>query len=458
MTHLSSRLTVGSLAALVALSWVSLALGETLAFTHATVHTVSGPVLQSATVIVEGDRIMAVGEGLAIPPGARVIALAGKHLYPGLVSANTVMGLVEIRSVRGTRDETETGTINPSVRAETQINPDSEHFAVARVNGITTALVAPRGGPIAGTSALIHMQGWTHEDMTIRSPVALHVQWPAMRTRPRSFSNRTSPEDQKKARKKALDDIRNAFEDARAYWKARDAEGEKGVPRHDADVKWQAMGRALRGEIPVVMHALSYKQIRAALDFATEQGLANILLASGQDAAHFVEELRERSIGVICERTHNTPRRTYEPYDAGFTLPAILLEAGVDFCISDGAGARRPGSYNPMNTRNLPYMAALASAHGLPKVEALKAVTLHPARMLGAGKDLGSIEEGKLADLIVADGDILEITTTVERVYIAGREVPMVSRHTRLFEKYDARPRGEKARPVDGGAGGAAGN
>lgn len=429
---------------------------ETVAFTNATVHTVSGDVLEGATVVVEGERIAAVGADVEVPTGARIVPLDGKHLFPGIVSPNTVMGLVEIRAVKATLDDKETGNLNPNVRAETEINPDSEHFGVARVNGITSALVVPRGGAIAGTSALIHMQGWTFEDMTVRSPVALHVQWPIMRTRPQSFRVRQSPEEQREARDKALEEIQNAFDDARAYWKARDAEGERGVPRHDTDMKWDAMGRALRGEIPVVFHALTYKQIRAALDFARDQGLVRVMLASGQDAVQFAGELRERGIGVICERAHNLPRRSYEPYDAAYTLPVLLYEAGVDFCISDGAGARRPGAYSPMSSRNLPYMAALCSAYGLPKVEALKAITLHPARMLGAGDDLGSIEAGKIADLIVADGDILEITTNIEQVYIEGQAIPMESRHTRLFEKYDGRPRGEMARSRDPDTGHAA--
>jgi imidazolonepropionase-like amidohydrolase len=212
------------------------------------------------------------------------------------------------------------------------------------------------------------------------------------------------------------------------------------------------MGRALSGEIPVVFHAETLDQIQAVLDFVDAHGLKRVMLAGGDDAPAVARTLRERGIGVICGPTHALPRRMHEPYDAPFTLASRLYQAGVDYCISDGAGSAGGDNNSAMNTRNLPYMAAVASAYGLPKAEALRAITLHPARMLGAGDLLGSIEVGKIADLIVTDGDLLEITTKVEQVYIAGREIPMTSRHTRFFEKYDSRPRGENARPRAGAA------
>ena len=413
---------------------------ETLALVGGTVHTVSGPTLEGATVVVENGKIAAIGIGVAPPAGAEVISCVGKHVYPGLISSNSVLGLTEISSVRGTNDYQETGDVNPNIRAEVAINPESDLLAVARVNGVTSAVVLPRGGAIAGTAALIHLDGWTYEDMTLKAPLGLYVQWPSM-TPARSFFERRSEEEQKKARDQAVESIRNAFNDARSYWKARNAEGGTGIPRHDRDVKWEAMGKALRGEIPVMFQASALSQIRAVLKFVDEQKLVNVVLVGASDAWRVAEELKARNVAVIAGPLLALPARRYESYDEAYTLPAKLEVAGVRFCISDGGGA-----FEAMNARNIGYLAAMVAAFGLPKDEALKSVTLYPAQILGVADRLGSIEEGKIADLVVADGDPLEITTRVEQVLIGGKPVSMETRHTRLFAKYDGKPRGPKAR------------
>lgn len=439
-----SRLVMAGAAVAGALLAAVPAAAETIALTGGTVHTANGPALSNATVVITDGRITAVGTNVAVPAGARSVSVAGKHVYPGIVSPNTVLGLVEVRSVQGTRDDSETGSLNPNVRAEVMFNPGSDHIPVARLNGITTVHVMPAGSAMSGTGALMHMDGWTWEDMTVEAPTGLIVRWPNMTPRTGGF-NTPSPDAQERARDAALAEIRDAFDNARAYWRAHDAEGERGVPRHDRDVKWNAMRQALTGEIPVVFVAQRLNQIRAALDFADEQGLTHVVLAGANDAWRIADELAQRDVAVICDRIFDHPLRAHEPYDLPYALPAKLHAAGVRFCISDGAGSTSE-SFNPMNTRNLPYQAGMASAYGLPRDEALRAITLYPAQILGAGDRIGSIEEGKIADLVVTDGDILEITTTVEQVYINGKAIPMESRQTRLFEKYDHRPRGENAR------------
>jgi len=439
-----SGLEILKRAALLVLLLATTAQAQTTAFVHATVHTAAGPAIENATVVVENGKIASVGSGAA-PAGAQVVDCAGKHLWPGFVAPWTAIGLVEVGSVRGTVDAEETGTINPNVRAEVEINPDSELLPVARFNGITSAVVVPSAdatsGGISGSSAVIHLDGWTREDMTIKAPVALHVRWPAMGIS-RSFFETRSEEDQKKARDQAIQAIQNAFDDARAYMKARDAEGRNGIPRHDQDVKWEAMTKALRGEIPVVFHASALNQIQASLKFADEQGIKKLVIADGYDAWRIAGELKKRGVAVVLGASQELPRRSYEPYDQGMSQAAKLYEAGVRFCISDGGG-----SGNAASVRNLPYEAAYAAAYGLPHDEALKAVTLYPAQIFGVSDKVGSIEPGKAADLVLGDGDPLEIETHVEQVYIAGKAVSMENRQTRLFHKYDSRPRGAKARP-----------
>jgi imidazolonepropionase-like amidohydrolase len=413
---------------------------EPIVLTGCTIHPVSGPVIEKGMVVMRDGKIEAVGTRLNVPPGAKVVPCEGRHVYPGMISPLSVLGLTEVGSVAGTNDWQETGNVNPNVRAEVQINPESDLIPVTRVNGVTSALVVPRGGSIAGTSALIHLDGWTEEDMTVRAPVGLHVIWPAMTPSHAWFETR-SDDDQRRARDSTLASLSRAFEDARAYWKARDAESKDGVPRHDRDVKWDALGKALRGEIPVLIHASALNQIRAALRFVDEEKFPKVVLVGGDDSWRVADELKRRDIAVICGATLELPARREEPYDEAMSLPAKLAAAGVKFCISDGGGP-----FTAPNARNLPYHASMAAAYGLSKEEALKAVTLYAAQILGVGDRLGSLEPGKIADVIVTNGDPLEIATTVEQVYIAGKAVSMETRQTRLFQKYHERPRGAKAK------------
>jgi hypothetical protein len=360
-----------------------------------------------------------------------------------MIAANTVLGLTEILSVQGSEDSRETGDLNPDIRADVQFNPDSDLLPVTRANGITSALVVPGGGTIAGSASLLHLDGWTWEDMTVRSPVGLVLRWPAVgRAGRRGRPDARPLEAQLRERDSTVRVMREAFEDARAYGKARDAEREAGVPRHDREVKWDAMDRALRGELPLIVVVPSAAQIRGALRFCDDLGLARVILVSGPDAALESAELARRGIPVILAGTLALPPRRWEPYDAAYDAAARLHAAGVRFCIADGGGG-----FNAATARNLPYHAAMARAFGLPADEALASVTLSPARILGVGDRLGSIEPGKIADLVVTDGDLLDIPTQVRQVWIAGKPASLETRQTRLFEKYDAKPRGPRARP-----------
>jgi imidazolonepropionase-like amidohydrolase len=437
---LLAALLVSSLAFMLASAAFMPARAGVLALTGGTVHPVSGPEIPNGTVLVDGAKITAVGAGVSVPAGATVLDCTGKHVYPGFVHANTVLGLAEISTIEGSDDTRESGNLNPNQRAEVMYNPDSDFLPVTRLNGVTTVLSIPGGGSVLGTSALMHLDGWTQEDITVRAPVALHVQWPNM-TPVHAFFELRSDEDQAKARDEQIKAIGDAFDNARAYWTARDAESGKGVPRHDDDVRWDAMRKALRGEIPVAFHCDALNQIRAVLRFCDQQKLTNVILLGGYDSWRVADELKRRNIAVIVGGVLAVPNRGYESYDEAFTVPAKLAKAGVRYCIADEGG-----SFAAANARNVPYQAAMAEAFGLDPDEALKAVTLYPAQILGAGDKIGSIEVGKLADLQVTDGDPLLVATHCEQVVVNGKVVPMESRQTRLFHKYDDRPRGPHAR------------
>jgi imidazolonepropionase-like amidohydrolase len=409
------------------------ALGATTALVGGEVHTVSGETLSGATVLMEDTRIVEVGTGVQIPADAQRVDVHGLHVYPGMIAAHTGVGLVEIGSVRGTRDLDETGNLNPNARAKVALNADSEIIPVTRANGVLTVLSALGGGVLTGSSVVWNLDGWNWEDLTVKDPAGIHLKWPSM-TFVTSWWDQKSEEEQKKERKKGLKDLHQAFDDARAYMKAKEAMAEGG-PHHDTDVRWEAMIPAFRKELPVFIHADEYQQIESALEFAKEQDL-DIILVGGRDAWRFADQLAAENVPVILESVIQMPRRSWEPYDAAYGVPKKLHEAGVRFCISTGQG-----QFDTANTRNLPYHAAMAAAFGLPKEEALRSVTLYPAQILGVADRLGSIEPGKDATLIVTNGDPLDIRNNVLKAWIEGREVDLSSRHTRLYDKYRNRPR-----------------
>ena len=397
-----------------------------VALVGATIHPVVGPTIEHGTILFDKGKITALGTNVAIPDGAERIDASGRHVYPGLISADTYIGLVEIGAVRASLDRTETGRINPNVRAEVAVNPESELIPVVRANGITMAVSSPSGGLISGTSAMLMMDGWTWEEMTLKAPTALYVNWPQM-TLFRTRSGRPSEEDQKKERDQSIKEITDAFRDARAYLQAKRAETQKGVAYHDVDMRWEAMIPVLEGEIPVVVWATEVQQIQAAVAWAAQEKI-KLIIGGGHDAWRVADLLKSNNIPVLAGGIHRLPSRRFEAYDEPFTLPAKLHAAGIQFAIITQEEAA--------HERNLPYQAAMAAAYGLPKDEALKAITLYPAQLFGVADKVGSLEVGKDATLIVTTGDPLEIMTSVEMEFIQGRRTDLSSRHTRLYEKY----------------------
>lgn len=397
-----------------------------IVLTGGTIHPVSGPEIPDGMILFDGGKIVAIGVDIELPPNTERIDITGKHVYPGLILATSTTGLMEIGAVRATRDVNETGSINPNVRAEAAVNPESEIIPVTRANGITVAVTMPGGGVISGTAAAMEMDGWTWEDMTLRAPLGMIVNWPNM-TVNRSWWERRSEEEQKKDREKQLGELRNAFRDARAYRVAKKAEAEGTGPRHPMDLRWEAMIPVLEGKIPVLLGAGEIHQIQAAVAWAREENI-RLVIIGGYDAWRAADLLRENDIPVIAGPVLGTPWRRWQPYDDPFTLPKKLMDAGVKFCISGGGGYE--------NERNLPYEAAAAARYGLPATEALKAVTLYPAQILGIADRVGSLEPGKDATLIVTTGNPLEIVSNVEMEFIRGKKIQLTSRHTHLYDKY----------------------
>lgn len=415
---------------------VTAASAETLVLTGATVHTVSGETITNGQVLVRDGKITAVGTSVAAAD-AKKISLDGLHLYPGMIALNTDLGLAEIDAVRATLDIREVGEYTPDVYSWLAVNPDSELLPVARANGVSHFEPVPTGAILAGQSGLMALDGWTIEEMVAKKAVAIHVYWPSATLdttpkekarNPRQWKSLEDQDKERKERRRQLDDF---FAEARAYAKAKDnGKDFQIVPA------WEAMLPVVRGEIPVTVHADDVRQIRAAVAWATTNGV-KMILADGLDAWRVADLLATNNVPVIFSRVFTQPSRETDGYAVNFNAPAILNRAGVKITFSGGGDPGGNGSL----VKNLPYMAAQAVAFGLPADEALKAITLYPAQIASVADRLGSIEAGKDATLFVTDGDILDIRTSVKRMWIGGKEVSLESRHTRLYEKYRNRPK-----------------
>lgn len=431
------RQSLLSLCCLVALGALpAVAGGETLAWVGGTVHPVSSEPIEGATVVVEGGKITAVGREVTVPTGATVIDMAGQHLYPGFIHPASTLGLVEINSVRGTVDTHEIADVNAALRAEVAFNGDSLLLLPAMAGGVLTTHVVPRGGVFAGTSAVMALSGWNWQDMTLSTPVAMHLNYPQLLP----SEGDVSEEEEEEERQKALRLINEALDDAEMYRQARDAAA-SGAPAIDFDADAEALLPVLDGTLPLFIWATEKSQIEGALDWAAERQLENIVLVTGADAQYLAERLAEEEVPVILAGVLSLPDRRWEPYDSSYVAASRLHDAGVKFCISD---SRRGGG--AANARNLPFHAAMAAAFGLPRDVALRSVTLSVAEILGVEERLGSIEVGKDATLMLTNGDPLEILSRVQRVWIGGREVDLAADHQRrLYEKYRHRPRPENA-------------
>lgn len=389
----------------------------------ATVHPVSGPVIERGRVRFENGKLVAVGRQEVSTEGAQVIDASGQHLYPGLIAASSVLGLIEIGAVRATNDTAEVGPNNANVRAESAVNPDSELIPVTRANGVLLALSAPAPsatGVIGGTSALLQLDGWSADDMTVAAPVGLHVYWPS------AFVPAGFPEEMAAAQRRAVKDKRDAlqraFEQARAYAAAPTPE----LP----DLRLEAMRPFVSGEKPVFFHAQDVQSLDDAMDFIAKYKLRAVLVGAAE-AWRVTDRIRAMQTPVILGGTHELPMRRFDPVDAMFSNAAKLSAAGIEFAIAT------PGDgFDTTNLRNLPDQAASTVAYGLTPEQALRAITLSPARILGVEARVGSLDAGKDATLFLANGDALEIRTRVTRAWIGGREIDLSSRHTRLYDKY----------------------
>ena len=389
----------------------------------ATVHTASGQTISNGAVAFDKGKITYVGAAASAPAdrsGYEVLNVSGKHVYPGFLIPNSRLGLQEIESIRATVDSDEAGDFNPNVRSLISYNTDSEHIAAYRFNGILLTESTPVGGVISGTSSVMELDGWNWEDAAHTRDVAIHLNWPGLQRVKFDFETFTRSSENNPDYQKNVDEINGFFNDAIGYG---------ALASREINLKFDAMQGLFTGTKVLVIHANRGKEVVDAVTFAKSKGVKKIAVACGDDALHIVDFLKSNDIGVIVPSVHTLPIRDDEAIDLQYSLAALLSKAGVKVAFSH-TGSLGTG-------RNLPFYAGTAVAHGMDPDEALKALTIHPARMLGVDSRVGSIEVGKDATLFVSAGDVLDFRTSkISDAFISGKRIVLNNKHEELYERY----------------------
>lgn len=402
---------------------------------------VTGPRIPNGTVVIQNGRITAVGANAQVPSGATEINATGMFVYPGLINAGTNMGLVEMGGVPGPVDTREIGDFNPQNIHTTAVNVGSEHIGVTRANGITSVLTVGGGSVFSGLAGLINLAGYTNEEMIAKEKVALQLSWPSAgggggrgRGGGRFGGGGGAPGvDPMVAYQNNVRQIYRWFAEARAYGdvKARlTANGATPPVGWHQNLRYDAMLPALRGEMPIIVDANTVAQMRDVIKFMDSLKV-KVIIHGANEGWQFADTLAARQIPVILDGVTGTPDND-DPYDLVFANPGVLQKAGVKLAFATGGAS---------SARDLPYEVGLSIAYGLDAEEALKAMTIYPAQMFGVDREYGSIEVGKVANVIVTTGDPIDIRTSIKEVFVKGQRQKFDDRHTELYERYRARPK-----------------
>ncbi len=437
-------LVVGQLLLLVSIclcSGAASAPQKTLVLKGGKLLTVSHGAIENGVLVISGGKIAAIGAAgsVKISKDAEVIDVTGMTVYPGLIDSECYLGLTEISAEGSTNDLIETSDeIMPHMHVYDAFHAESELIPVARLNGITNAIVAPQSqDTLPGQDAFVQLDGKSANDMLLDRDIAMPLNFTGEQRRNESWEKRKYPQ----TRMGLAAQLRQAFIDAQDYserWseyekkksdtaaKPDDKKGPPSPPKRD--LKLEALLPYLQGKKPIVLAAQEPSDLETAAGLAQQFKLRFVLnhVSHSQPVLDYVASLK---VPVIVGPIYEAPKN-YERYDAVYKLPGELYKRGVKIAFA---------SYDAHAVRNLPYAAGYATAFGLPHDEALKAITLNPAEIWGVADQLGSLDVGKTANVVVADGDPLDVKTDVKRIFIAGRQVPMTSRQTALRDRYSAK-------------------
>jgi imidazolonepropionase-like amidohydrolase len=399
---------------------------QTIALTNATIHVGNGQVINNGMVVISGGKIIDVRPSAAITD-VKVIDCNGKHIYPGLILANSQLGLVEVPSVRATVDATELGENNANIHAIKAYNTDSKIINTLRMTGILLANIVPQGGLLTGASSVVQLDAWNYEDAVYKTDNGIHFDMPSLLSRTggrRGFGGFAgavqAPVDPVKRALEQIEEVKVFLREAKAYFAAAQHE--------QTNLKYEAVKGLFDKTQKFFVHCNIVKEMLVAIDFVKEFGF-DVVIVGGSDSWQIADLLKQNNIAVILSQLHNLPTMIDDDVDQPFKTPAQLQKAGVLFAINDEDG----------NTRyhNLPFNAGTAAAYGLTKEEALAAVTLNPAKILGIADKTGSIETGKDANMVVSDGDLLDMrTNNIAYAFIQGRQINLTDKQKQLYERY----------------------
>ncbi|RYY89043.1 MAG: amidohydrolase [Chitinophagaceae bacterium] len=387
-----------------------------------TVHVGNGQVLEHSAVLVENGKIKQVGGRISVPAETPTISGGNRHLYPGLILSNSNLGLVEVNSVRATNDVQEIGENNASVHAIVAYNTDSKVINTLRPNGILLAHVVPQGGWISGNSSVVQLDAWNWEDAAYKTDNGIYVTMPALIARPRRggpAAPGAAPEaDPIKQGLEQVDAMKQFFRGAKAYAAAHT----------ETNLGFESVQGLFNKTKKLFVRANTVRQMLVALDFVREFGF-EVVIVGGSDSWQIADLLKQNNVAVILNQMHALPTLDDDDVDQPYKTPAQLQKAGVLFAINDEDGQTRG--------RNLPFNAGTAVAYGLTKEQALSAITLNAARILGIAQQTGSIEVGKDANFVLCTGDLLDMRGNVlTDAFIQGRRVPLESKQTQLYDRY----------------------
>jgi imidazolonepropionase-like amidohydrolase len=398
-----------------------------LFITGGTIHVGNGQVIEGGSIEIDNGKIVRVGVGLTPAGDAKVVDAKGKQIYPGLILPVTDLGLKEIGSgVRGSNDFQEIGDIDPSIRSIVAYNTDSKVINTLKANGILLAGVTPQGGTISGSSTVVQLDAWNWEDAAYKMDNAIHINLPTFISRPRRgggggrFGGAPPPTDPTKEALAKINEIKTFFREAKAYL---------AEPAHkETNLKFESVKGLFSKQQKLFVHGDQLKQMLVTIDFVKEFNF-DVTIVGGSESWLIADLLKQNNISVILQQTNALPTTEDDDYDQPFKTPAVLQKAGVLFAIND--------EHEETRYRNLMFNAGVAAAHGLTKEQALQAITLNSARILGVDDRTGSLEAGKDANIVVSTGDILDMRTSlIEHAFIQGREVNLDNKQTQLYHRY----------------------
>ncbi len=394
-----------------------------IVLTGATIHTGSGQVIENGVIAFDKGIITQVGPaGSGNTTGAEVIDVKGKHIFPGLISLNTTVGIQEIASVRATLDFSEVGEVNPHIRSLIAYNTDSEVIPTLRGNGVLLSQAVPQGGIVSGSSSVFYTDGWNWEDAVLKKDDGIWLNWPAFLARSFNFEDFSVTMKRNENRQEVMDKFKSVFADAKAY-----ADVANPSP---VNLRLAAMKPLFEGTTNLYIRAEYAKDIVEAVKFAKEAGVKKVVIVGGDESYKVASFLKENQVPVVLNPTHRLPNRVDENVFQPYELPALLHKAGVKVAITY--------SEEWWRTRNLAFLAGTSSGYGnITPEEALQFITRNAAEIIGADKQIGTLEKGKHASFLVSEGDILDMRgNDVTMVFIKGGKVNLDDKQKRLYEKY----------------------